>query len=302
MGTTDDIQLAGQIDWRNHNRLGYERLTHGVYGKTRDTDRMTTWDAQRANFLAHTKAVTMAYRGRQVALYGPTALQVLRVALPVSMQDWTNCHLLVPTGTHRPERKAVVAHHTKTEMHIWTVKDGLPVLHPVDHWLQMRGTDDELIEVADGLIRRQHPLITMDDFRRRLGELAGTSGARRGRRLLTWVVPGTDSLYETKTRLILVRAGLPTPAVNFPVPCRSGFTYPVDMGYPREKIAVEYDGAVHVGNTIQMENDAARRRDLQDEGWLVTTVTAKQLKAPTQLVHSVEEALVLRRAALRANR
>jgi len=291
-------ETNARVTWRNYRRLGYERLTYGVYDRPVKLDGMTEWEAQRVRFLAHTKAVLNVYSGREIALYGPTAMQVLRVALPANLQDWTRCHMLVPAGTTRPERKNVVAYHTRMKLDIWATRDGLPLLHPVDHWLQMRGTDDELIEVADGLVRRQHPLISMDDFHRRLKELAGTKGVQKGRRLMKWVRPGTDSIYETKTRLVLVRGGLPTPEVNYPVPCHSGFTYHVDMGYPREKVAVEYDGRVHVGDTHQMDIDAERRRDIQEEGWFVINVTAKQLASPVQLVRSVEAALVMRRAAL----
>jgi len=259
---------------------------------------MTEWALRQSRFLAHAKAVLSVYRGREIALYGPTAMQVLHVALPATLQDWRRCHIVVPVGANRPERRDVVSHHTTLKLDIWATREGMPLLHPVDHWLQLRGTDDELIEVADGLVRRKHPLISMDDFYRRLNELAGATGIQKGRRLMKFVRPDTDSLYETKTRLVLVRAGLPTPSVNYPVPCRSGFTYHVDMGYVREKIAIEYDGAVHVGDTTQQAIDAERRRDLQDEGWFVINVTAKQLASSVQLVRSVEAALIMRRAAL----
>ncbi|MCL2490866.1 MAG: DUF559 domain-containing protein [Propionibacteriaceae bacterium] len=286
-----------QVTWRNYKKLGYERLTHGTYGPPPGLEGKTEWDARQSRFRARTKAVMSVYREREIALYGPTALQVLSVELPAALQDWTRCHVIVPRGTSRPNRRDVVAHNATANLEIWGTRDGLPLLHPVDHWLQLRGTDDELIEVADGLVRRKRPLIGMDDFHRRLGELAGATGVQKGRQLMRFVMAGTDSLYETRTRLVLVRAGLPTPAVNYPVPCRSGFTYHVDMGYVREKVAVEYDGAVHVSDTRQQAIDAERRRDLQDEGWIVINVTGKQLASPVQLVRSVEAALIMRRAA-----
>jgi len=292
-----ELQLAGRVNWRNHTRLGYQRLTHGVYGRLPRHNGSDEWEVRRTQFLAHTQAVLTAYADRQVALFGTTALQVLGVALPEALQDWANCHLLVPTGSYRPHRRLVVAHRTTGPLRIWTAVNGLPLLHPVDHWLQLRGSDDQMVEVADGLVRRQRPLISLDDFRRRLGELGGVAGVQAGRRLFAQVVPGTDSLYETRTRLVLIRAGLPVPAVNYRVGCRSGFTYYLDLAYVREKVAVEYDGAVHVANRVQMEADAIRRRDLQSEGWLVITVTARQLGQPAQLLRSIEEALILRRAA-----
>jgi len=80
----------------------------------------------------------------------------------------------------------------------------------------------------------------------------------------------------------------------------AGMTYHLDLGYDKEKLGIEYDGAVHVGNREQMEIDALRRRHLQDEGWQIITVTANQLRDPLSLIHSVEQALFLRRAALSA--
>ena len=298
MDMTIDIQPTGEINWRNHERLGYERQTRGVYARLPDTAPMTQWQSQHVQFLAHTQAVMAALQGRGVVLYGVTALQVLRVPLPARLQDWQTCHVLVPPGVRPPRRRGVVAHRTRTTPTAWAIRDGLPILHPVDHWLQLRGTDDELVEVADGLMRRQHPLVTMDGFRQRLDELAGTPGIKTRRRVLNLVVPGTDSLYETRTRLIVVRAGLPTPVVNHVVTCRNGVTYLVDMAYVAEKVGLEYDGAGHVGNRTQMENDAQRRRDLQDEGWLIITVTAADMTQPTSFIRSLEEALVLRRVAM----
>ena len=293
-----DIQLAGEVTWRNYSRLGYERLTRGVYGRAPQLDGLDRWEVRRVKFLSHVRAVMTAYQGRDVVLYGPTAMQILGVALPARLQDWDTCHILVLRGSYRPLRQGVCAHWTTEPWDVWDLRDGIPVLHPVDHWLQLTGTDDELIEVADGLMRRHHPLISLDEFHRRLDALAGRPGVQRGRRLMKWVVPGTDSLYETRTRLVLVRAGLPVPAVNLPVRCYNGFTYHVDMGYEVEKVAVEFDGQVHVGDKRQMEIDAARRNDIQGEGWFMITVTAQMLEHPVDLVRTVEAALVMRRAAL----
>jgi len=293
-----DIQLAGAVTWRNHVRLGYERLTRGVYGLAPRLDGLDRWERRRVQFFAHVKAVMTAYQGRDVVLYGVTALQVLGVALPARLQDWDTCHILVLRGSYRPLRSGVSAHWTAEPWHVWNMIDGLPVLHPVDHWLQLTGSDDELIEVADGLMRRHHPLISLEEFHRRLEELAGRPGVQRGRRLMKWVVAGTDSLYETRTRLVLVREGLPVPAVNLPVRCRAGYVYHVDMGYELEKVAVEFDGQVHVGDKRQMEIDAQRRNDIQDEGWFIVPVTAQMLDRPVGLIRSVEAALVMRRAGL----
>ena len=241
------------------------------------------------------------YEQRGAVLYGPTALQVLGVALPESIQDWDNCHLMTPRRQNRPIRRGVIVHRRLADQPAWQLVNGLPLLHPVDHWVQLEhATVDELIEAGDGLMRRRYPLLTMDQFRQRLSDLGGTTGVRKARRAFRWLEPNTDSLWETRTRLALVHAGLDRPIVNCPVPCpAAGRTYHVDMGYDKEKLAIEYDGTVHVGSREQMEIDAIRRRDIQDQGWMIITVTASQLLQPASLVRSVETALVLRRAQLR---
>ena len=174
------------------------------------------------------------------------------------------------------------------------------MLHPVEHWLQLRGAgDDELIEVADGFLRRRNALLTWDEFTGKIAALSGRAGSARAQHVLRWVVPGTESLYESRTRLVLVRAGLPQPVVDCPVHSAAARRcFHLDMGYQEEKVGVEFDGAVHVGDRVQMEIDANRRRHLQDEGWLIITVTAGQLKHPEEVVRSVETALIMRRSRL----
>ena len=109
---------------------------------------------------------------------------------------------------------------------------------------------------------------------------------------------GTDSLPESRLRLLLVQAGLPQPTVNLSVFCRRiGALYYLDLAYAAEQIGVEYDGVIHVGDRTRMEADAQRRLDLQNEGWLIITITAKQMGTPVEVVRAVENALMLRRAA-----
>ncbi|MCL2315706.1 MAG: hypothetical protein FWC46_01280 [Actinomycetia bacterium] len=295
--TTHEIELTrdGCVCARNHVRRGYARLTQGAYVRTHSTDNLTPDAIRRARWWALVRGVARLYEDRDIVLFGPTALQALGVALPARLEDWDACHVQV-VG-RRPERRGVVAHRPFARGPVWRRIGGVPVLHPVDHWLQLRGaTDDELIEVGDGLLRRRRPLLTPGDLAARLDALDRVYGVDKARRVVRWLRPGTDSLYETRTRLVLVRAGLPCPAVNPEVWCRAaGRMYHPDMAYEAERVAVEYDGAGHVGAVEQMDIDARRRRELQDEGWMVINVTARQLGDPAPLVRSVEAALVLGR-------
>jgi len=293
-----ELHLArhGQVTSANFARLGYDRLLTGVYGHA--SKGLEERAQRRATLIELARAVMALYSDKGVVLFGPTALQLLGVALPTRLEDWRQCHILTPPGVARPRRRGVVAHQANHPFEASLRLTGLPLLEPVDHWCQLTGaTVDELVEVGDGLLRRKNLLTTLDDLRTGVARLGGGTGIKRIRRALRFVMPDTDSLMETRTRLVLVRGGLPVPAVNLPVFCRGAArVYHVDLGYVAERVAVEYYGAVHVGDRRQMEIDAARQRHLQDEGWLIVRVTAADLVRPTEIVRSVESALILRRA------
>ena len=290
----------GQVTSKNYARLGYDRLIKGVYGHLPRSQGVDEWEKRRVEYIARAHAVLALYPEKRAVLYGATALQVMDVALPNRLQDWDSCHILVPNGVSRPARKGVVAHWSRYPLTPWGQAWGLPILNPVEHWLQLSGASvDEMAEVGDGFLRRRLPLLSFDEMAVALADCVGRPGASMAYEAMKWVRPGTDSMYETVTRLMLVHAGLPEPAVNLEVYCPlAGMTFHLDMGYDKQKLGVEYDGAVHVGDRTQMEIDANRRRILQDEGWLVISVTAAQLRTPDQIVRSVESALLRRRASL----
>jgi len=298
-----DIYCArdGKVTSRNFSRLGYQRLIRGVYGRTPPAAG-DKWERRRAHFLTRVQAVMAAYQGTGIVVFGVTALQVMGVALPHRLQDWDACHILVPRDSLHPERNNVVTHRSIHPPAAWKFFSGVPVSHPVDQWLQLRGASiDELVEVGDGFLRRKNPLLTLDDMQAKLAERDGWAGVKKATAAMRWVRPNTDSLYETRTRLLLVRAGLPEPVVNLEVWCPNlGRLFHVDLGYEKEKVAVEYDGAVHVNDRTQMSIDAERRRILQDQGWMIITITAEQFRRPQSIINSVESALVLRRAALKS--
>jgi len=291
------IELAGPgtNSRRTSDRPGFARLLRGVYGRVPTLLDVDDRERRRIQFIWQARAALSLYGHKGAALFGSSALQVLGVALPEALEDWDNCHVIVPDGRGRPNRAGVLSHHARHPLVVWRTVAGLPVLHPVEHWLQVRGvTDDQMVEIGDGFLRRQHPLLTLSAMRGHLSTCAGLTGVKQAHRVFPLLVPRTDSLPETTTRLILVRAGLPTPKVNPYVVTSAGPAYYIDMAYLPERVAVEYDGGYH-GDEVQMRKDALRRRLLQDDGWLIIPVTAPDLRHPGPIVHSVEQALLLRR-------
>lgn len=127
----------------------------------------------------------------------------------------------------------------------------------------------------------------------------GARGLAALRRILPLVDGGAQSPYETLTRLILVRAGLPRPQSQVPVSDGYGFVVAhVDMGWPELRVAVEYDGLQHWTDPGQRRRDIERLATLEELGWIVIRVSSDMLRTPAAVVERVRTALE-RRSSVR---
>lgn len=80
----------------------------------------------------------------------------------------------------------------------------------------------------------------------------GVRGLNRLRRVLPLVDGGAESPQETRTRLVLIDAGLPRPETQIMVYDEYGeFVARVDMGYRDLRVGIEYDGPQHWTNPEQ---------------------------------------------------
>ena len=226
---------------------------------------------------------------------GPTALDLVGVSLP-SYFDKEKLWIQVPKSQawpYRPEVRLIRTDRTGPITHI----GGLPSLGLAHCWLQLARdlSVDGLVEVADAMTRRQHPITTKDCLAEVVAANPGVRGVSKARTAVDLCVEGTDSIPETDLRLLLVKAGFPTPEVNMMVVDPSGQWYYFDLAYDEYMLAIEYDGAYHVGDREQMFRDTARRRTLEDMGWRIITVTAADLyRNPSGIIRSVYKALLSR--------
>lgn len=123
----------------------------------------------------------------------------------------------------------------------------------------------------------------------------GVRGLKALRGTLALADGGAESPYETLTRLILVRGGLPRPLTQVKVSDEYGQTLArVDMGWPDLRVAVEYDGAQHWTDPRQRRRDIERLAALEDLGWIVIRVSSDMLRTPAAVVARVRAALELR--------
>ena len=227
-----------------------------------------------------------------------TALRLAGVDLPARLEADDRVHVRVPPGSGRARRQGVVVHHTELPFAVHDV-GGVPTVGTLQAWLDCAGQlgPDDLVVVGDGLLRRQAPLHTLEELAGAVIALRpGTRGVARLRAAVPLLAERTDSPMETRTRLVLVRGGLPAPEVNQPVLDPTGrFLALADLMYRKERVVVEYDGDVHRVDRATWQRDVARRNRLQAAGWWVITATAELVHSrPAVLVGMVRHALAER--------
>jgi hypothetical protein len=149
-----------------------------------------------------------------------------------------------------------------------------------------------LVQVGDGLMRRQNPLLKHTDVIAALDKDSGSRGIRLARLICSHMRENTDAPTETWARLVAVDAGFPVPRVNHPItgPCGNALFY-LDMAWLKRKTAYEYHGKWHFEATDKALADQARRNELQRLGWRVIEVTAEDLVHPDSLISRLDDAL-----------
>ncbi|WP_306969311.1 endonuclease domain-containing protein [Arthrobacter oryzae] len=161
---------------------------------------------------------------------------------------------------------------------------------------------EELTVVADHLLRvpravfetRAEPHCTMEELAEMLDRHKGTPGIRKARLALEQARVGADSAPETRLRLALEFAGLPEPQLNVLTELGAGVVRQPDLGYPRHRVAVEYDGEVH-SSPEQVVRDIAREEDFLRAGWLLVRISKRHMEdAGRAAVPKVRRALLSR--------
>ncbi len=172
--------------------------------------------------------------------------------------------------------------------------DGMAVTTPARTAFDLgrRGAVDGAVVVLDALanatgLRREDVGVLIERHR-------GARGVTQLRRVLDLLDGGAESPQETRTRLVLVRAGLPTPTTQITV--FDDFGHPiarVDMGWKHWRVGVEFDGAQHWTDPVQRTRDINRLAELEGCGWRIIRVSGQLLRhAPAVVVDRVVAALI----------
>ncbi len=118
----------------------------------------------------------------------------------------------------------------------------------------------------------------------------GYHGIRQLRRAVELANPAAESPMETRLRLLLMSNGLPRPVVQMSLYDGTGaFIARPDLYYPRDRLAIEYDGATH---RTSLAADNRRQNRLLEAGYRLLRFTAGDiLRTPASVVGQVQRAL-----------
>lgn len=173
--------------------------------------------------------------------------------LPSRLLKDERLHVSLPMKSGRIRRAGVAGHRSRHQKRIITFQ-GVRVSSPVRTVLEMTPylNEDELVILGDQLVRiprarferRTEPFISLEAW----SLLASSQKFIKKAALLTSIAQvrvGSDSPWETRLRLAIVRAGLPEPELQVMADPDNPYSPSADSGYRPFRIAVHYDGATH---------------------------------------------------------
>ncbi|WJR35418.1 DUF559 domain-containing protein [Mycobacteroides immunogenum] len=184
----------------------------------------------------------------------------------------------------------IISHHDRllpTEQ--MTVR-GMPVTTPARTIFDIgrRVRLDRAVELTDVLLG----LCTPDSVMCVAEQHRGVRGLRQLERVLALADAGAESVQETRLRLCLVEGGLPEPETQIELLGPEGRTIRLDMGWREQRVAAEFDGAQHWGDSRQHRRDIERQEAIASLGWRLVRVSRDQLmNQPKVVVERVRAAL-----------
>lgn len=222
-------------------------------------------------------ALSSALDGRY-AFSHLTAVELHGLPMSAAMSADTALHVVRPSDGG-PVRRVGGSGHRGLELRDVGDVQGLPVVGLVDTWVDMGeligpgkpvGLDD-LIIMGDAIATL---LGSVEPLRERLHGRVRPRGKLTLLEALEWIRVGSESPGETRTRLVLVRAGLPEPILNEPIRTRSGkWVGRPDMKYRKPvRVALEYQGREFHDGSEERQNDEVRHDGFRDEGYKVVPV------------------------------
>lgn len=175
----------------------------------------------------------------------------------------TTVHVTLRPGDVRRAGPHVRVHTRRDFTAQWVA--GIEVIGVVDLLCQLSPElrHGELVAMCDHLVGLSIPpgrRMSLQLLTERIAAAGPVHGIAAVRRALLDARPGVESPKESELRLLLVGAGFAEPEINLPIRAEgSGESFRLDLAFPEQHIAVEYDGDWHRTDRDRFRRD--RRKD-----------------------------------------
>ncbi len=177
--------------------------------------------------------------------------------------------------------------------------DDVPVTDPVRTALDLARSlrHEAAVVTLDAALHRG--LLVHDALRTRLFDIAGTPGSRSAARAVAAADARSESVGESRSRVILARWTLAPTALQFEVRSPSGAVVGrTDFAWEEHRLVGEFDGRIKYGRLLRPGQEAGdavfaekRREDaIRDEGWGVIRWVWADLSRPDRFAARVRQA------------
>ncbi|WP_245161006.1 hypothetical protein [Blastococcus sp. CT_GayMR16] len=223
------------------------------------------------------------------AAFGFRTAAVLHEA---SDSESTTVHAVMRPRRVLPQRPGLTVHVRRLHDEDVVQHHGLRVTSGAQTFLDLAALlpAPDLLVLGDRLMGagRLHP----DDLARRLVRADRVRGVVRARRWAPHLDGRAASPRESLMRYWLLDSDLPEPALQLPIVDRWGRQVAhADLGYPRWKVALEYEGRQHA-DSEQFTRDIDRYSLMAADDWLVLRFAARHGRSA--IVDRTRRALVHR--------
>jgi hypothetical protein len=196
--------------------------------------------------------------------------------------------------------RALVCHVARLRDDEVIAIDGLQVTSPVRTVLDLARSlsHEAAVVVLDAVLHQR--LVPQALLQARLFDLAGTPGSRSAARAVSFADGRSESVGESRSRVILDRWNLGPSALQFEVvSADGGMIGRTDFVWEEERVVGEFDGRIKYGRLLRPGQDPGdavfeekRREDLiRDEGWRVVRWVWGELRVPHRFAARVRRAL-----------
>ncbi len=215
-----------------------------------------------------------------------------RAAAALHGAKWVDASTPIEVITeHTRRRKGVIVHEERMLADEITYISSLPVTTPARTALDLARHLPRDLAVAHLDALAAVTGVTVGEAIDLAGRYRGAWGIRRARTALALMDGGAQSPEETRLRLVLIDAGLPTPRTQ--IRGTDGFNEAfIDMGYDEPKVGLDYDGAHHSQDRRQYAYDIGRADLIDYQGWIPIRVVEEHSRR--YIIHRVREAFARR--------